>query len=143
MRAVHPIWKFPLWGIVVLTLGCASGLQPVCRHTSLMCALVMQEKYRDVQVAFGPVIGANGEVDPLVSHAQTRVLVDGKWTWVNYTGGACQLTDIKENFQDLNFYSAEMFYAWLWKSPAAATDPPPPTMSFKDFTSIEEIGRFR
>jgi len=102
----------------------------------------MQEKYRDVQVAFGPVIGANGEVDPLVSHAQTRVLVDGKWTWVNYTGGACQLTDIKENFQDLNFYSAEMFYAWLWKS-SAATNAPLPTMSFKDFTSIEEIGRFR
>jgi hypothetical protein len=143
MRKIRSIPTFTLLGFALLTVGCSAGLQPVCRHTSLMCALVMQEKYRDVQVAFGPVIHANREVDPLISHAQTRVLVDGKWIWVNYAGGACHLTDIKENFLDLNHYSVEMFYAWLWKSPATATNAPPPTMSLKDSISIEETGRFR
>lgn len=118
------------------------GLQPVCRHTSLMCALVMQERYRDVQVAFGPVLDANREADPLISHAQTKVLVDGKWVWVNYAGGACHLTDIKEDFLDLNAYSPERFYAWLWKSSAAATTPMP-TMNFNHSISIEETGRLR
>ncbi len=118
------------------------GLEPVCRHTSLMCALVMQERYRDVQVAFGPVLDANHEADPLVSHAQTKVLVAGKWVWVNYAGGACHLTDIKENFLDLNAYSPEMFYAWLWKS-SATTAVPLPTMTSKNSMGVQETGRPR
>ncbi|HOG18616.1 MAG: hypothetical protein A4E73_01643 [Syntrophaceae bacterium PtaU1.Bin231] len=142
MKTVHAVSKLTLLGIFLLAGGCSTGLQPVCRHTSLMCALVMQERYRDVRISFGPAMNANGESDPLVSHAQAKVLVDGKWTWVNYAGGACQLTDIKENFLDLNSYPPDMFYAWLWKS-SPATNTPPPAMNFSNSVSIAETGRFR
>ncbi len=98
----------------------------------------MQEKYDTVEVAFGPVINANRETDPLVTHAQTRVKVEGKWMWVNYSGGICQLTNNQERFLDLNHYSTEMFYAWLWKSSAPPMNASLPAMNFKDAISIRE-----
>jgi hypothetical protein len=138
MRVAGTVLKFSLFGLIMLTAGCGAGLQPVCRHTALMCALVMQEKYNNVEVAFGPVINANREADPLITHAQTRVMVEEKWVWVNYVGGTCQLTNQKERFLDLNHYSAGMFYAWLWKSSAPAMNAPLPTISFKDAISIKD-----
>ena len=68
---------------------------------------------------------------------EARVLVDGKWMWVTYAGGACRLTNNRERFLDLNHYSAEMFYAWLWRSPPPA-NASLPAMSFKDSISIKE-----
>ncbi len=139
MRVADTVLKVGLLGFIILTAGCSTGLQPVCRHTALMCALVMQEKYDAVEVAFGPVINANREADPLITHAQTRVMVDGKWMWVNYVGGACELTNYQEKFFDLNHYSAEMFYAWLWKSSPPATNASLPTMNFKDAITIKDV----
>ena len=108
---------FGMGCVALLLAGCSAGMQPLCRHTALMCALVMQERYPAVDVAFGPVINADQQPDPLVMHAQTRVLVNDKWVWVTYSGGSCQLTDVKERFLDFNHYSADVFYAWLWKPP--------------------------
>ncbi len=138
MWAVDRVWKAGLLGLVMLTAGCGAGLQPVCRHTAMMCALVMQEKYDRVEVAFGPVINANRETDPLVTHAQTRVKVGEKWMWVNYNGGVCQLTNKQEMFLALNHYSTEMFYAWLWKDAGQTANAALPTMNFKDAISITE-----
>ncbi len=138
MKAAKMAQRIGLLGLCIVTAGCGAGLQPVCRHTALMCALVMQEKYDRVEVAFGPVINANREADPLVTHAQTRVKVGEKWQWVNYRGGICELTDNQEKFLALNHYSAEMFYAWLWKPSAPAVNASLPTMSFQDAISIKE-----
>jgi len=139
MKTMGRAWKFSLGVMAIFIAGCAVSLQPVCRHTALMCALVMQEKYPTVEVAFGPVINANREVSSLITHAQTRVLVNDKWVWVNYMGGACQLTDTREGFLDLNHWPVEMFYAWLWKSTALTVAAPLPAVSFKDVISIGDI----
>ena len=136
MRVADTALKFTIFGLILLIAGCGAGLQPVCRHTALMCALVMQEKYDRVEVAFGPVVNANREADPSATHAQTRVKVDDTWMWVNYSGGLCLLTDTQERFLALNHYTAEMFYAWLWKSDPPTMTASLPTMNFKDSISI-------
>jgi len=140
MKAIRrKTWQFGLGCTAVLIAGCGAGLQPVCRHTALMCALVMQEKYPTVEVAFGPVINANREADPFYTHAQTRVLVNGKWVWVTYAAGICQLTDTKERFFDLNHYPVDMFYVWLWKPTAPTAAAPLPAVSVTDAPSISDL----
>jgi hypothetical protein len=102
-----------------------------------MCALVMQEKYPAVDVAFGPAINAKREPDALLMHAQTRVLINGNWVWVTYAGGICQLTDAKEQFLDLNHYPADTFYTWLWKpSKTMESSASPATESFRNAIGI-------
>ena len=139
MKTMGRTWKFSLAGMAIFIAGCAVSLQPVCRHTALMCALVMQEKYPTVEVAFGPVINTNREVNSLITHAQARVLVNDKWVWVNYMGGTCQLTDTNERFLDLNHWPVGMFYAWLWKSTVPTVAAPLPAVSFKDVIGIGDI----
>jgi hypothetical protein len=86
--------------IVLLLVGCATdrasvGFVPVCRHTAVMCSTVIQDVIQnaDVDIAFGPIIYADGTESKTLTHALARVFVEGRWRWIVFENGVCQLRD--------------------------------------------------
>lgn len=87
---------------VPLVAGCAvnrtAAIPLECRHTAVVCALAMQERYPDheVKVAFGT---ARNKAD--LHHAQAKLrLDDDPWQYASFVGDRCVIGP-KEEFIEL------------------------------------------
>lgn len=85
-----------------LLAGCAANRTAAvpleCRHTAVVCALAIQEKYPDheVKIAFGT---ARNKAD--LHHAQAKFrLDDDPWQYVSFVGDRC-VSGPKEEFIEL------------------------------------------
>jgi hypothetical protein len=97
--------KYLVAAVLVLTLSaCTTTHQLVCRHTSVACALVIGEKYkqRSVGIAVGDSIAAGQR------HAQAFVRVDKRLEWIEYSQDSCSLGK-KEGFIPVEFLTVSEF----------------------------------
>ena len=102
------IQKFQHIIIILVLSGCASvqSATPVCRHTSLMCALVYQEKGNQVKIDTG-----HSTIDKTALHAQAKVNVAGEWQWIRFNGISCEAKDgNQEEFTPERSYTPDQFY---------------------------------
>ena len=86
----------------------------VCRHETLFCAFVANERY-DVRIGYG---WSSGVINEGEAHVQAQALVKGKWLWLRMKGRECNFGNqeyfdpplgnskpfLVDRFLDIDFY---------------------------------------
>jgi hypothetical protein len=88
-------------------LSSCSGISPVCRHYSLMNALVYSEKGYNINIATG-----NSLSNPSKFHAQAQAFINGKWKWLKFKNGKVYISK-QDYFIVIKRYSIKEFIAQI------------------------------
>ncbi len=118
---VKEIWLLILAYILAIIVtyfvtGCA-GLKPnemhrpVCRHNSVMAAMVFGEKY-PVRIAVGPAINRDGSFIEGKYHAQAIALIDNEWEWLEVNSGYVVVSERDWWFKIEKFVTIEEAMKW-------------------------------
>ncbi|KKS26148.1 MAG: hypothetical protein UU87_C0003G0068 [Parcubacteria group bacterium GW2011_GWA2_42_11] len=67
-------WIWILLFIVILSTGCATSFQGVCRHEAIYAVSVVGERY-PVRIAVGKSAVPEG-------HSQAQAFINGRWEWL-------------------------------------------------------------
>jgi len=107
--------KSALAGVLILAImGCATHYyKPVCRHTAVLAALTVGEKY-PVRLMWGYTeLGFDKNGSLYNAHVQAQAFIDGQWVWLQVIGGTVQ-TGPMDNFKPDNELTVREFIDFAW-----------------------------
>ena len=91
-------------GIVLasLLLGCATSVQPVCRHDAIYQAMTFSDLTGcPVRIAIGYTTRSNKV------HAQAQAFLDGKWTWLRQTAPVSVEAGSQDSFEPKTYVTVK------------------------------------
>lgn len=101
---ITAIMSFVSAGIVltILLQGCATSVQPVCRHDAIYQAMTFSDLTGcPVRIAIGYSTRLNKV------HAQAQAFLDGKWTWLRQTAPVSIEAGSQESFEPKTYVTVK------------------------------------